>query len=166
MLLNFFKFITYSFATGIEVREGLLLINEKCKQKVETNMTFIIALGLQNFPNKGAKDEAGKFASIFLGDTILVCDNGPNEILTEKAKSRLRSNSIRFREDGDQSNAAQTTNEVRTKRSVILQEQTRHKQTNEDKRKERQKELAEKLNREAKERLSIQTGSENAQKFI
>lgn len=129
-------------------------------------MTFIVALGLQNFPNKDAKDDAGKIASIFLGDTIIVCDNGPNEILTEKSKSRLRSNSIRFRDDGDQNITAQTINEGRAKRSVILQEQTRHKQTNEDKRKQRQKELAEKLNHEAKERLSTQTGSENAQKFV
>lgn len=129
-------------------------------------MTFVIALGLQNFPNKEAKDEAGKIASIFLGDTILISANGPNEILTEKAKIRLRSNSIRFRDDNEQNNTLQTINETRVKRSVILQEQTRHKQTNEDKRRERQKELAEKLNREAKERLSIQTGSQNAQKFF
>ena len=37
-------------------------------------MTFIIAVGLQNFPNKEAKEDGNKVASIFIGDTILVTD--------------------------------------------------------------------------------------------
>lgn len=50
----------------------------------------------------------------------------------------------------------------RSKRSVVLQEQTRHKITSEDKRKERQQELAEELNQRARERLSIQPGASGA----
>lgn len=60
--------------TGIEFREGGLLINERCNHLVEKNMTFIVAVGLQNFPNKEAKDDDKKICSIFLSDTILVCE--------------------------------------------------------------------------------------------
>ena len=96
--------------------------------------------------------------------------DGPNDILTVAAKSRLRSNSIRFREENDK----KETNQVeeapggsRTKRSVVLQEQTRHKQTNEEKRKERQKELADQLNEEAKQRLlSSKSGTTEQQKYF
>ena len=66
--------MVFSFVTGIEFREGLLLINDKCKQTVQKNMTFIVAVGLQNFPNKDASDESGKICSIFLSDTVLICD--------------------------------------------------------------------------------------------
>lgn len=66
--------LLFRFATGIEFREGLLLINANCKQQVEKNMTFIVVMGLQNFPNPSASDEAGKTASIFISDTIFVCD--------------------------------------------------------------------------------------------
>ncbi|KAI1722500.1 FACT complex subunit (SPT16/CDC68) domain-containing protein [Ditylenchus destructor] len=158
---------SFGFVTGIEFREGLLLINSKCKQLVETNMTLVVAIGLQNFPNPASKDDSGKTASIFISDTILVCDNGPNEVLTERAKSRLRSNTIRFR--GPETSNANEAEEVanaqgRAMRSVVLQEQTRHKQTNEEKRKERQKELAEALNNEARQRLSAKPGTAEALK--
>ena len=60
--------------TGIEFRESLLLINDKCKQLVQKNMTFIVAVGLQNFPNTEASDVGAKTCSIFLSDTVLICD--------------------------------------------------------------------------------------------
>uniref|UniRef100_A0A914LQU9 FACT complex subunit n=1 Tax=Meloidogyne incognita TaxID=6306 RepID=A0A914LQU9_MELIC len=156
----------FGFVTGIEFRESGLLINERCNHLVEKNMTFIVAVGLQNFPNKEAKDDDKKTCSIFISDTILVCEDGPNDILTIAAKNRLRSNSIRFREEtAKSSKEVEETLSTRTKRSVVLQDQTRHKQTNEEKRKERQKELAEQMNKEAKERLlSNKSGTAEAKK--
>lgn len=120
----------FSFATGIEFRESLLLINEKCKQVIKPNMTFILTLGAQNFPNSGASDSEYKSASVFLSDTVLVAENGPCEVLTVQAKNRFRSNSIRFRQDEVQvKNEENVNDQGRGKRSVILQEQTRVSQT-------------------------------------
>nr|CAD2182432.1 unnamed protein product [Meloidogyne enterolobii] len=146
----------FGFVTGIEFRESGLLINERCNHLVEKNMTFIVAVGLQNFPNKEAKDDDKKTCSIFISDTILVCEDGPNDILTIAAKNRLRSNSIRFREENAKSSK-------KWKKHCLLA--LNHKQTNEEKRKERQKELAEQMNKEAKERLlSNKSGTAEAKK--
>ena len=143
---------SFGFVTGIEFRENALIINNRCQHLVEKNMTFVVAIGLENFPNKQPGKEEDK-KSIFISDTILICEDGPNDILTVAAKSRLRSNSIRFREEDKKANNAVEDLPSRVKRSVVLQEQTRHKQTNEEKRKLRQRELADQLNEEAKERL-------------
>lgn len=64
----------YSFVTGIEFREGSFLINERCAHRVEKGMTFVVALGLQNFPNKEAKENDKKAVSIFISDTVLVSE--------------------------------------------------------------------------------------------
>ena len=69
-LLVFF----YSFVTGIEFRDPLLLINERCQHLVRPNMTFIVLLGAQNFDNPPKSDADNKTASIFLSDTVLVLE--------------------------------------------------------------------------------------------
>jgi nucleosome binding factor SPN SPT16 subunit len=62
------------FVTGIEFREGGLVINDRCAHLVKKNMTFVVALGLQNFPNETAKEDDKKVASIFLSDTVLISE--------------------------------------------------------------------------------------------
>lgn len=38
-------------------------------------MTFIVTVGLENFPTKGSYfSQSSKTASMYLSDTILVCD--------------------------------------------------------------------------------------------
>jgi nucleosome binding factor SPN SPT16 subunit len=113
--------------TGIEFRESLLVISEKCKQIIKPNMTFVLNLGAQNFPNPTATDSEYKTASIFLSDTVLVAEQGPCEILTIQAKNRCRANSIRFRNNPEEQsrNEENVNDHGRGKRSVVLQEQTR-----------------------------------------
>ncbi|KAI6232490.1 FACT complex subunit [Aphelenchoides besseyi] len=152
------------FATGIEFRDSQLLISDKCQQRVKPNMTFVVILGVQNFSNPKAKDSESKTASIFLSDTVLIVEDGPCEVLTHNAKNRFRSNSIRFRVENAAPRPDENVVEGRGKRSVIIQEQTRHKQTNEDKRKEHQRELADQLNEVAKARLAHLPGAENVQR--
>ncbi|KAI6244064.1 FACT complex subunit [Aphelenchoides fujianensis] len=155
----------FGFATGIEFRESQLLINDKCQQLIRPNMTFVIILGVQNFDNPRAKDSDYKTASMLLSDTILIAESGTAEVLTHLAKNRFRSNSIRFRNvENAAPRADENVVEGRSKRSVILQEQTRHKQTNEDKRKDHQRELADQLNEAAKARLAHAPGAENVQR--
>uniref|UniRef100_A0A9J2Q690 FACT complex subunit n=1 Tax=Ascaris lumbricoides TaxID=6252 RepID=A0A9J2Q690_ASCLU len=154
------------FLTGLEFRESSMLISPKCEMIVEPNMVFVVYVGLQGLTNSEAKDEQSKTSALLLSDTVLISAEGANEILTERAKSRLKSNVIRFKEEpetshGDDNKENNAADVGRGKRSVLLQDQTRNKTTNEDKRKEHQKELAKRLNEAAKERLAEQTGQKD-----
>uniref|UniRef100_A0A0K0G0W2 FACT complex subunit n=1 Tax=Strongyloides venezuelensis TaxID=75913 RepID=A0A0K0G0W2_STRVS len=156
LLDNLFK-PNFGFMIGIEFREPAYLINEKCTEIVKENMTFTVALGFQNIKNPRAKDESSKIISLMVGDTILVSDDGSNEILTEKAKSRTKAVCIRYNEDPKSGKEENKENSQaaygRGKRSVLLNEQTRNKTTNEEKRKTKQKELMVRLNEEARDRM-------------
>ncbi|KAK6014799.1 hydrolase, alpha/beta domain protein [Ostertagia ostertagi] len=149
----------FGFVTGIEFREGGLTISPKCEEKVRAGMVFIVSAGVENLTNTKAKDDAGRNVTIALSDT--------NEVLTERAKSRLKNSVIRFKEeeeDAKDSNKENTEVLGRGKRSVVLSDQTRNKATNEDKRKEHQKMLAQQLNDAARQRLAQASGSSEAKK--
>lgn len=161
----------FGFMTGLEFRESTALISPKCDAKVVPNMVFVVYVGLQGWKNPAAKDEQSKTSAVLLSDTVLISAEGANEILTEKAKSRVKSNLIRFKEEAETShgddNKENNMDEAlgRGKRSVLLQDQTRNKTTNEDKRKEHQKELGKRLNEAARERLADQTGQKDIKKI-
>lgn len=124
-------------------------------------MTFIISVGLKDLVNDAAKGDVSRGSAIFISDTVLVSADGPAQNLTAAAKNRVKSFVIRLKED-----SAQPMNDIidegRRKRNIILEDQTRHKQTNEDKRKKKQEEIGERLNEEAKARLAGTTSSNHA----
>lgn len=155
------------FATGIEFRESRLSISAKCEEVVKAGMTFIVYIGVDNIPNKN-RGEKGKPAAIAISDTILVNADKDNEILTEKAKSRLKSNVIKFNEEQENREVEREADQRRAlgrgQRSVVLNDQTRNKTTNEELRKERQKELGKQLNVTARARLSKQDGGADEKK--
>ncbi|VDM97408.1 unnamed protein product [Thelazia callipaeda] len=161
----------FGFLTGLEFRESTALISPKCDLEVQPNMVFVIYLGLQGLKNPNAKDERSKISALLLSDTVLICAEGANEILTERAKSRLKSNLIRFKDEAETSHGDDNKENSlgegfgRGKRSVLLQEQTRNKTTNEDKRKEHQKELGKRLNEIARERLAGQIDQKDIKKI-
>ncbi|KAK6730106.1 hypothetical protein RB195_006893 [Necator americanus] len=158
----------FGFVTGIEFREGALTISPKCEEKVKPGMIFIVSAGVEGLTNTKAKDDAGKSVTIALSDTVLIKSEGSNEILTERAKSRLKNSVIRFKEeeeDAKDSNKENTEELGRGKRSVVLSDQTRNKATNEDKRKEHQKLLAQQLNDAARQRLAQASGASEAKKI-
>lgn len=161
----------FGFLTGVQFREGQMLISPKCEEKVQAGMVFVIYLGVDGIKNSNAKDDQGKKFAIAISDTVLVKDGDePNEILTAKAKSRLKSILIRFSEENEQPESSAAANRAndelmtRGKRSVVLSDQTRNKATNEDKRKEHQKELMNQLNENARQRLAQQGGSADVKK--
>ncbi|KAK6109487.1 FACT complex subunit SPT16 N-terminal lobe domain family protein [Brugia pahangi] len=161
----------FGFLTGLEFRESTALISPRSDVEVVPNMVFIVYVGLQGLKNLAAKDEQSKTSAVLLSDTVLISAEGVNEILTEKAKSRIKSNVIRFKDEAETSHADDNKENNlgegfgRGKRSVLLQEQTRNKTTNEDKRKEHQKELGKRLNEAARERLADQTGQKDIKKI-
>ncbi|GMT00546.1 hypothetical protein PENTCL1PPCAC_22720 [Pristionchus entomophagus] len=157
------------FLTGIEFREAAFTISADSEAVVKAGMVFIVSIGVAPLGKEDAKKDTRE-AAVLLSDTILVCEDGPNEILTEKAKSRLRSNMVRIKENEEEEDTRRRSDNKekkdmgRGKRSVVLSDQTRNKTTNEEKRKEHQKELAESLNEAAKKRLAEKTGSEEQKK--
>ncbi|VIO99589.1 metallopeptidase family M24 containing protein [Brugia malayi] len=161
----------FGFLTGLEFRESTALISPRSDVEVVPNMVFIVYVGLQGLKNLTAKDEQSKTSAVLLSDTVLISAEGVNEILTEKAKSRIKSNVIRFKDEAETSHADDNKENNlgegfgRGRRSVLLQEQTRNKTTNEDKRKEHQKELGKRLNEAARERLADQTGQKDIKKI-
>ncbi|CAJ0577528.1 unnamed protein product, partial [Mesorhabditis spiculigera] len=153
----------FGFCTGIEFRESFLSISPKCHAEVQEGMTVIVQLWLTNLKNTGAKDADGQTAALSVGDTVLISKLG-TQILTEKARSKLKSVVVRIREDEEEDEKPLEEDLGRGKRSVILTDHTRNKQTNEDKRKERQKELADILNRNAEERIAQEQGQQDQKK--
>uniref|UniRef100_A0A914VZ60 FACT complex subunit n=1 Tax=Plectus sambesii TaxID=2011161 RepID=A0A914VZ60_9BILA len=159
----------FGFATGLEFREGAFLIGPKCNEVVKAGMVFVVYIGLSGLSNPKGTDEQSKEIAILISDTVLIQEGGC-VVLTEAAKSRskIRTNIIRFKEETEQGKEDNKENRAaaeeilgRGKRSVVLQDQTRNKTTNEDKRKQRQKELGEQLNRVARDRLAEQTSSKD-----
>ena len=67
-------FLSSSFVTGIEFREGSLLISPKCQMPVRKGMLFNVNVGLSDLTNTEAEDAAGKTYSLFIGDTVLVSE--------------------------------------------------------------------------------------------
>ncbi|VDP32074.1 unnamed protein product [Soboliphyme baturini] len=146
------------FGMGIEFRESSLLINARNTVSVESGMVFNINVGIADIENKTAKDDAGKKVALFLGDTVMINEEGATS-LTEAAKKRVKHICMFFKsgaEEKDEGNKENINDLLsRTKRSVVLQEQLRKKQSGEERRKQHQKDLAEQLNKNAKERLAL-----------
>ena len=60
--------------TGIEFREGSLLLSPKCQMAARKGMVFNVNIGLAGLTNPQAEDTAGKNYSLFIGDTVLVAE--------------------------------------------------------------------------------------------
>uniref|UniRef100_A0A915IGG8 FACT complex subunit n=1 Tax=Romanomermis culicivorax TaxID=13658 RepID=A0A915IGG8_ROMCU len=158
---------TLGFVMGIEFRESSMVINAKNSTIIEAGMIFNLNLGFANVPNPSAKDSAGKTVAMFVGDTVLITNEG-GQSLTEASKKRVKSVCMFFKNEEEEKddNNKENISEIlgRVKRSVVLDDQLRKKASGEDKRKQHQKELAEKLNKEAQERLAQSKDSVSDQK--
>lgn len=144
----------FGFSTGIELRESQLTISAKCDEVVKAGMVFVVYIGVDNIQNlKNGKEEKETPAAIAISDTILVKNGMKNEILTENAKSRLKSNAIRLIET-EGNVKIQKKQLGRGQRNVMMNNQTRNKVTNGEMRREKQKELFENMTEEeAKSRI-------------
>uniref|UniRef100_A0AC34QIB4 FACT complex subunit n=1 Tax=Panagrolaimus sp. JU765 TaxID=591449 RepID=A0AC34QIB4_9BILA len=150
----------FGFCTGLEFRDATLAISPKCNAVVKPNMIFVVNIGLTDLPYKSLKKEAAKDAALFVCDTVLVGENGPAENLTAVVKNRVKSFIIRVEQETRK--PAVEILEQGKRRTVIMEDQTRHKLTNEDKRKKKQLEIGERLNEEARARLAGTTTDNNA----
>ncbi|XP_052232881.1 FACT complex subunit SPT16-like isoform X1 [Dreissena polymorpha] len=179
---------TIGFAMGLEFREGALLITSMSDVVAKKGMTFNVNVGFSDLANKESKDAAGKTYALFIGDTVLVNEDSPASVLTN-SKKRWKHVGI-FLKDEDEVEEEDNEEEEkeaapemlgRGRRNAVLENRTRTRgrhgnagegnaelenrtrpdATTEEKRLKHQKELAHRLNEEARERLrGIQTGGD------
>lgn len=165
----------FGFVTGIQFREGQLLIGPKTNLAVKRNMTFIIAVGLSDLVNNETSDPKAKNYALYVSDTVIVKEAGaPANLLTQK-KRKLTKTMLLLKkgdesedeeEDGEnneQDNDDNRDNMVETlrpsSRRRVLEE--RPDQSNDERRRKHQKELLEQLNAAAKARLSKSSGGKS-----
>ncbi|KAG8596371.1 hypothetical protein GDO81_001874 [Engystomops pustulosus] len=156
------------FAMGIEFREGSLVINSKNQYKLKKGMVFSVHLGLADLTNKEGKKPEEKTYALFVGDTVLVNEEGPATILTS-VKKKVKNVGI-FLKNEDEEEEEEEKDEAEdllgrgSRAAALLTERTRNEMTAEEKRRTHQKELATQLNEEARRRLTEQKGEQQAQK--
>lgn len=158
----------FGYVTGLEFREGHLVIGPKTDLKAKKNMTFIVSIGFSDITNRQAVDSKSRNYSLFVSDTVVVKESGsPAELLTTK-KRQLESAMILFKSGDDDSDEEDVQEEASTSngndatianalrggtRRRNLESKLRMDQNNEKKRKEHQSELMEQLNIAARARL-------------
>ncbi|XP_075685078.1 FACT complex subunit SPT16 [Rhinoderma darwinii] len=156
------------FAMGIEFREGSLVINSKNQFKLKKGMVFSVHLGLSDLANKEGKKQEEKTYALFVGDTVLVNEEGPATILTS-VKKKVKNVGI-FLKNEDEEEEEEEKDEAEdllgrgSRTTALLTDRTRNEMTAEEKRRTHQKELATQLNEEARRRLTEQKGEQQAQK--
>ncbi|XP_045194199.1 FACT complex subunit SPT16-like [Mercenaria mercenaria] len=155
------------FAMGIEFREGSMLITGKSQIPVKKNMVFNINVGFSDLENKESKDSAGKKYALFIGDTVLVSEGSPASVMTN-AKKRMKYVGIFLKDEDEEEDEEEEEKKPqqpemlgRGRRNAVLENRTRPDATTEEKRIKHQKELAERLNEEARERMrGLKTGGD------
>lgn len=159
----------FGFAIGLEFREAALLITPKNKTRLRKGMVFNLAIGLSGLRNPNASDSSSKTYAFFIGDTVLVNDGAPAEILTP-SKKRIKNIAFFLKEEEDESEESEEEEIVdeailgKGRRNAVMENKLRQEQSAEDKRKAKQRELAERLNKEALARLEKGTGPDKQEK--
>ena len=150
----------FGFAMGIEFREGCLVIGPNCDLKVKKGMVFNVNVGVTGVSQKG-KDSKGKNVALFIGDTVEVKEGEAGVVLTA-SKKKVKNIAIFLKDDdSDDEKENQDNNMMEdpmnygrgARRGAILEQKLRADSTTEQKRKEHQRELLEKMNAAALKRL-------------
>uniref|UniRef100_A0A2I2Z6M5 FACT complex subunit n=1 Tax=Gorilla gorilla gorilla TaxID=9595 RepID=A0A2I2Z6M5_GORGO len=116
------------FGMGIEFREGSLVINSKNQYKLKKGMVFSINLGFSDLTNKEGKKPEEKTYALFIGDTVLVDEDGPATVLTS-VKKKVKNVGI-FLKNEDEEEEEEEKDEAedllgRGSRAALLTERTR-----------------------------------------
>merc|ERR550534_510248 len=159
----------FGFAMGIEFREGCLVIGPNCDLKAKKGMVFNVNVGITGVTQKGAKDSKGKSIALFIGDTVEVKEGESGVILTA-SKKKVKNIAIFLKDDDSDEEKENQDNNVMddpmnygrgARRGAVLEQKLRADSTTEQKRKEHQRDLLEKMNAAALKRLQEgKTGEE------
>lgn len=148
----------FGFSMGIEFRDAAVSIAPHSEVVVKKGMVFNVNVGISGLTNKDASDEKGKNVALFIGDTVLVGDDGGSILTTTKKKIKniaVFLKDVDSEEEEKENKSALPDPEAfgRGKRSAVLDQKLRQDSTAEDRRKRHQRELMHKMNEEALERI-------------
>ncbi|UKZ77912.1 FACT complex subunit spt16 [Trichoderma virens FT-333] len=158
------------WGVGLENKDPTLILNAKNQRVLKDGMTLIINTGFQDIENPQPQDKSSKIYSLVLTDTIRVTAAEP-VVFTAEAPTSADANSFFFKDDEE----AQPTPKKEKKDSRVGAVATKNitstrlrsertTQTDEDadkKRREHQKELASKKQKEGLARFSESTSGQN-----
>lgn len=160
---------SFGFAMGIEFRESSLVIAPKTTAVLKKGMVFNVNMGFSKLSNKDGQDKESKTYALFIGDTVVINEDGPATVMTN-SKKKIKNIGIFLKDDDDDDEEEEKENEPieenlgRGRRTAVLDSKLRTDSSAEEKRKQHQKELAAQLNEIAKERLAQQSGGQEQQK--
>lgn len=158
------------WGVGLQNRDSTLVLNGKNSRVLKDGMTLVIHTGFQDIENSQPQDKLSKTYSLVLNDTIRVT-SAEAVVFTVEAPTTADANSFFFKDDEDEApapkkekkdprvGAVATTNitstRLRSERSTQVDEDA------EAKRREHQKELAAKKQKEGLRRFAESTADKN-----
>ena len=158
-------------AIGIEVSDSNLILNGKGSKTLKDGMTLSIRTSLNDLTNEKASDKKASQYSLLLIDTVRV---GRNEVVvfTKDCQSELESIEFYFKDDEDEAKVKQekskkpgksavVTSNIKSTRLRGADRKDNAKDEEEARRREHQKELAAKKQRQGLEKYEEATGATN-----
>ncbi|KAI9699299.1 MAG: FACT complex subunit spt16 [Candelina mexicana] len=154
---------------GIETRDPTLILNGKNTRTLKDGMTLCVTTGFNDIENPNPQDKQSSVYSLLLSDTVRVTRAEP-VVFTKEAPSDLESTSFFFKEDEEPAPKPKAKKDSRvgavaakniTKTKLRGERSTQIDEGAEARRREHQKELAQKKQQEGLERYSEATGNLN-----
>ncbi len=157
---------------GIETRDNTLNINSKNTRTLKDGMTLCISTGFADLENPDPQDKKSKVYSLLVSDTIRIRRDQDPANFTSSAPSDLGSTSFFFKDDEEEDQAQKSKNKKDPKVGAVAASNItktklraeRTTQTNEGaeaKRREHQRELAQRKQQDGLVQYSQATGTEN-----
>ncbi|RDW80024.1 putative FACT complex subunit SPT16 [Coleophoma cylindrospora] len=155
---------------GIETRDSTLILNGKSTRSLKDGMTLCVTTGFSDIENPNPQDKKSKIYSLVLTDTVRVTSSEA-VVFTGDAPSDLDATSFFFKDDEepeptpkkakkDSSVGAVATKNI-TKTKLRAERTTQNDEGAEARRREHQKELAQKKQEEGLARFAEATGNQN-----
>jgi nucleosome binding factor SPN SPT16 subunit len=157
---------------GIETRDNTLNINSKNVRTLQDGMTLCISTGFADLQNPDPQDKKSKIYSLLVSDTIRIRRDQDPANFTSSAPSDLGSTSFFFKDDEEEEQAQKSKNKKDpkvgavaasniTKTKLRAERTTQSNEGAEAKRREHQRELAQRKQQEGKAQYSQAMGTEN-----
>lgn len=158
---------------GIETRDPTLLLNAKSSRSLKDGMTLGVTTGFSDIENKDPQDKRSKVYSLVLSDTVRVTQTEP-VIFTGDAPAEVDATSFFFQGDEEEPAPQPRTSKAKkdssvgavaakniTKTKLRAERATQVDEGAEARRREHQKELAKKKQKDGLERFAEATGNQN-----
>lgn len=159
-------------AVGIELKDANLTLSGKNGRALKDGMTFSIITSLADLNNEKSQDKKGASYSLLLMDTIRVA-RSESVVFTKDASTDLDSIEFYFKDDEEDVKPKQekkkpgasaiVTSNIKSNRTRGANRTDTKKEEEDVRRREHQKELAEKKQREGMDRFSEATGALNGE---